>query len=558
MRAYLRLLLTERLNALRMLGGQSGRTAAQKTKHTLKCVGIALIALMVLSLVVGAEYLLLQAFSSIGAADTFLQLVFLVCMLTTLLVSFFFVLSSLFFSKDVLYVAALPLSSRKSFATRLTMVLLGEAGISLAISLPAIVMYGAMTGAPWDLYLRAVLFTPWLSALPIAVVTLLSFLLIRCARLWKRREGLTTIASFVLMAVFLFFYMRFVSQASNNAVNGMLASLLSRNSALLTPLLNALPPVRWIDTAIRGSGWTAYGMGLLFVGAGVACLGLIVWLLGGGYQALAIQQTEAIAAVNRGARRSGREAGCHSPVAALCRRELKDVFTTPIYATNSLCGAVMFPVMLLAFYFASGSEVFAELKPLMGMLNYLPRALVLAVATAVFCLTCSMNMAVSTSVSREGKRSYFSHVIPVAPGTVLRAKLWMGMILNVICSVPMAIVCVCLLPMFWAEILLGLIVAQAFSLLTCSLAITLDAARPNFHWRSETEAIKQSVNGMLSMLICVVLLAGLVLGFIALTRSGVGATQTYWTMALLLAVLAFAGDRLMIRRASVRYSLQEK
>ena len=243
---------------------------------------------------------------------------------------------------------------------------------------------------------------------------------------------------------------------------------------------------------------------------------------------------------------------------ALYRREMKDVFTTPIYATNSLAGAVMFPVMLLAFYFASGSESMPQLAPLLALLQFVPREVVLAIATGVLCLTDSMNMAVSTSVSREGKRAYFSHVIPVAPGTQLRAKLWMGMTMNAISSLPMAIVCVCLLPSFWAEIALGWVISQAYSLLTCAMAIALDASRPNFHWRSETEAIKQNMNGLFSMLGCVLVLGALVGGFFLLKGNGLGMSASYWILVALLVVLAVLADQLLVRKASVTYTLQEK
>lgn len=558
MLAYLRLLIRERLSAWRMAGGLQGQTSQQKTKRLFKLLGIALLALMCLGMVVSIEYLLMQGFVGLGDVSSFLQLVFLFSMVATLLMSFFFVLSSLFFSKDIVYVAALPITSRQVFSARLVMVLLGEGAISLLICLPAAIMYGLHTQASWDMYLRMLLFVPWLCALPIAITTLLSFLLIRVSALWKRREGLTTIASFVFMGVFLFFYMRFVSQISEDAFEGFLANILARNASLFAPFLNAFPPIRWLNAAVCGVGLPAYGYGLLFVAVSAACLLLLVWLLGRNYQALAIKQTEAISALNKGQRRSGKEPGCLSPMMALCRRELKDIFITPIYATNSLVGAVMFPVMLLAFYFASSSGNLPQLKPLLGMLQLVPRPIVLGIATVGFCLTNTMNMAVSTSVSREGRRNYFSHVIPVSPETQLRAKLWMGLIINAILAVPMAAVLLVLLPGFWPEILAGLAIAFCFSVLTCALSISLDASRPNFHWRNETEAIKQSVNGMISMFGSMLLLALLVLGYFGLIKLGLSNAQAIGSIAVLLALLAAGADWFLRKRATITYSLQEK
>ncbi|MCL1855121.1 MAG: hypothetical protein FWF86_05250, partial [Clostridia bacterium] len=191
MLAYLRLLVRERLLALKPMANQ--KKGQSRAKAMLAYVCFALLFLLLYAMVVVVEYFAFQGLAAIGQAEGALAAVFLLCTFIALFLNFYMVLTTLFFSKDIGFVSALPISSRALLTVRLLMVALGEAGIAIATCLPMVVLYGVHSGAGVGMIVKLILFVPFIPVLPMAVVTLLSFFLIRLSALWKRRDGVTTV-----------------------------------------------------------------------------------------------------------------------------------------------------------------------------------------------------------------------------------------------------------------------------------------------------------------------------------------------------------------------------
>lgn len=176
------------------------------------------------------------------------------------------------------------------------------------------------------------------------------------------------------------------------------------------------------------------------------------------------------------------------------------MITVPTYATNCLTGAIMFPVMLVAMILGMQKEIGDS--NVIGMLGGLLNApLYLAIATGFLCFTGTMGLAAPSAVSREGKRHALRLTYPVSGGMQLAAKLLMGVSYNLLSAVISAVVLWVLFPQYWAQTLIALVISQVFSALWCMVGLLLDVYHPKLNWKTETEAVKQSVNGMLSMLV---------------------------------------------------------
>jgi len=218
---------------------------------------------------------------------------------------------------------------------------------------------------------------------------------------------------------------------------------------------------------------------------------------------------------------------------------------------------VMFPVMMVVMFLGMGqsNEVYLAIR---GLVQGIDKPVYLAAATAGFCLTGSMNIAVSTAVSREGKVHYFSRIIPVAANTQLMAKLCMGLTLSVATLWMAATVLWVFLPGLWLETLVAMLIAGLFALLTCVAGLILDALRPNFSWKSETEAVKRSMNGVFAMFGSMLLLGLLVALFLVLQSLGF---SSGWSVAIIAAVMAVVDGLLLLwlmGKVSTAYGLQEK
>ncbi len=556
MRAYLRLLLKDRLLALRP-GADTAR-GRSKVKSVFTVLGFALLSLMLYAMVVALEYFVFQGFAAMGQAAGALAVAFLLCVFLTLFMSFYMVFNTLFFSKDIELVSALPISSRGLLADKLILIALGEAGSSLLICAPVVILYGLHTGAGFLYYLKALLFTPFVPMIPMALVALLSFGLIRVSALWKRREGVTTVATILFVGLIVAFQMSFsMHSGSQEDFGRMMMGLVMRQSVLADWFVRLFPPVGWLSHALVQSGYAAWANGVVFALASAGSVLLVVLALGGQYQRLAIKQSEAVARLNAYAKKRRRDAGARSPLGALYLREMKELFTVPAYATNCLGSLIMFPIMAVATITSLGQ--YSQGLPAADwlMANLSPMAFFL-IFLAGFCFTCFMNIAVATAVSREGKRRYFSKIIPVPAGTQLLAKLYMGLSVDMASVLLTAVILWALLPGLWMQTALAMVAVVPFAVLSCALGLLLDVYFPRLGWKTETEAVKRNLNGVYGMFGTMALEALLVAAFFGLRALGLG---EIWSILLLLALLCGL-DVLLLKwltgKASRVYLLQEK
>lgn len=497
MLAYWKLLMRNRLKAL---SPKSLRKEGQKAwKAVLGYIAMALLFVFVYGMVLFMEMIAYDVAKRIGEPQAVIALALLGCTLVTLIYSFFYVMSVLFFGKDNAFVGALPISSHGILAAKLSTVLMGEAGLSFLICAPLMLRYGIETGAAAGYYVRMLVGQLLLPVAPVCVSTLLSFLLIRISALWKRREGMTTVMSFLLLGGIIAAQMSFTLNADDEQINAAILKLMFGQTSITNMVLSAYPPLKWLTESLTLSGAAAWGRAGLFAGLSIAALFVVIALCGGGYMRLALKQEESIRRVNSGKKR-GRRERVRSPFWALYRQEMREVITVPTYATNCLTGAIMFPVMLVAMILGMQKEIGDS--NVIGMLGGLLNApLYLAIATGFLCFTGTMGLAAPSAVSREGKRHALRLTYPVSGGMQLAAKLLMGVSYNLLSAVISAVVLWVLFPQYWAQTLIALVISQVFSALWCMVGLLLDVYHPKLNWKTETEAVKQSVNGMLSMLV---------------------------------------------------------
>ena len=555
MPAYFRLLVKSRLLSLKPMAYQ--KKGQSKARVLLAYLGFVLLFLLLYAMVVALEYFVFQGFAAIGQAEGALAATFLLCAFIVLFLNFFVVFTTLFFSKDIGFVSALPISSRGLLTVNLLMIALGEAGVAIATCLPMVILYGMHTGAGFWLYVKMLLFIPFLPVLPMAIVTLLSFFLIRISALWKRRDGVTTIVTLLFVALLILTQMNFSMSVQEEHIAGFLIRLAMRQSVLVDLLVKAFPPIRWLCDAMTRPELAGWGYGLLYGVVSAAAMVLVVWLLGRRYQPLAIKQSEALARLNAKARKGRKNWRQRSPLQVLYLRELKEIITVPAYATNCLAGLILFPIMVAVVAVAGNREIGG--LPVASMLQgWLSPQLIFLIYAAVFSFSGFANMAVSTSVSREGKRRYFGRIIPVPASTQLLAKLFMGLTFNMSAMFLTAAAVVALLPATWPQALGGLGVGFLFTLMSCFLGLILDTYHPRLTWKSEIEAIKRNPNGVISMFGTMALLAVWIGGGVGLTALGLPLNGSILLIILVMAGIDAMLLKWLIGKASEVHLLLEK
>ena len=554
MLAYLRVQFLHKLRGFTF--NQSGKKAG-KGKTILAALGMTVLMLYLYGVLVFLEYMVFDTLTSMPLLSlmkpeyVLLVAVLLASTLLTLIYGFFSVNAQLFFSDDVAGVAALPLSGRSVLTVRMISAWVSDALLTLLAVLPLAVMISLKFGFDALLYVKLIVICACVPLIPLTVDMLLSFLLIRISGLWKRREGITVIATFLLMFLVIGGELM-LSGMEEEELSQMMISLLIGEKSIVNVLLANYPPLQWAADGLMKTGadaWLSIG---LFVLVSVAVFAVAIWLLGNRYLPLAVKQSEIRTSLNKGERKmkGGEE---RSPRKALLMQELREIFTVPAYVTNGLAGVIMIPLMLVAMGVALAQT--GEIGEFLDVVSrYLNNEIMFAIVAGLGIFASSISIA-STSVSREGATHEIRKTFPISGLDHLLPKLWTGMIINSIALVVVDVAAIVVLPKFWLGTLLGFLVAQIANFALNALSLSFDAAHPKLNWKTEQEAMKSNFNTMivfLESLALIGLMAGVVFGVVKL--GGTFATGLL-AASLLAAGMAVLSWMLLSRKAAKDYFL---
>ncbi len=467
----------------------------------------------------------------------------------TLVMAFFFIMSSLFLGRDAAFLASMPVKTRTILSAKLTQVWLSETLIDAVILLPACILYGTRTGQAPDFYLRMVIVWLLVAILPICIAAFFSAFLVRLSALWKHREILLTVSGILLFLAYMILMMNVGSITGDSAEAGeMLQKFFLENSARISGMTKMFPPAGWAAEGLLGD----WGQLALFALVSAAAAAALIAGLGVFYRKLSLLQSETPASssgkkgIQRGAIREG------SAYKANVLREFKQIIRVPSYATNILPIAFM-PVLMIIMFGVMFNRSAGESGGLTELLGQLNPAIIMCILAAALSYMSGMNPALSTAVTREGKGHDFLKALPVSARTLIYAKMTVGYGLEAVGVICAAVVIMVMMHGFILETAMATILCLVFCFGCACLALSRDVKKPRLDWVTEQEAVKQNFGVLISMLLSWAIL-------IALAGAGFLMLDAGWTLvpvfAVLLAVLlalAYGAYRILMKNVDKYY-----
>ncbi|MBQ9264146.1 MAG: hypothetical protein IJ189_08065 [Clostridia bacterium] len=516
-----------------------------------KAIGMAILYVVLIlylaGLVVYVENALLNVLIRLGMPDMILTIACVGAMLSTLILAFFFIMSSLYFSKDTAFIASLPIKSRTVLAAKMAQIWLSETGVSALFMLPACILYGIKTHPDVLFYLRMILIWAAIAVLPIVLVAFLSTLLIRLSALWKKREMVATVGGIMLLVAYMIVCMNLGSIAGDDP-EAYLMELLTNHMARIKSLSRLFPPAGWAARGLMGD----WGQLVLFLFVSLATFAFAVWVIGMWYHNLSLMQSETSATRSKHGKKAVNYT-VSSAFQACCRREIKQIFRVPAYATNILPISFM-PVLMVGVMALSLSRAMAQEGDTLAMLlENVSGGTVLAVMAALMSFMAGMNPALSSAVTREGKGHDALTALPVPFRTVVLAKLAVGMGLSVIGCIPAAVILSVLLPGYGLHAFLAFIATVLYCYVSGCVALSNDVSHPKFDWLTETEAIKQKSGTLIGILVSWALLGLLAVISIFVLEKGFSTFAYAALLILLLLAAAFTAHRFLLHTADQKY-----
>ena len=178
-----------------------------------------------------------------------------------------------------------------------------------------------------------------------------------------------------------------------------------------------------------------------------------------------------------------------------------------MYVINGLFGIFITPFLLpLSFRISADAESIEQIRALVSAPEFSFYAVLFALA--VIELTSAINVAASSSFSREGASFWITKIIPYS----LKQQAFVKALFSTSISI-MGIIVNCLIFKVYFNygfIQIGVIfcVGILFAVLWNLIGVFIDMKRPKLEWTNETEAIKQNVNVVLSILLCIAISIG--------------------------------------------------
>ena len=544
----LRLQLLSRFSALKprnltaSLKEKKGRTIAYMILYPVLFVYLGTILII-------TETKILDVLMKMGMPDLLLSLAVMMSLVGTLILSFFFIMSSLYFGRDAAFIAALPVKPRTVLFAKLTQVWISETAINAIIILPASIMYSLRVNVDALFYVRMLILWLTVAMLPIAIVSVISTGLIRFSSLWKRRDLIATVFGMVFLVAYMYAAGTMGGMAGDSSAGGeMIEQFMAQNTARIEAMTRIFPPAAWAAKGLLGD----WGQLMLFAAVSVGAMALVVWLLGYGYRDLSLLQTETPTVTRKkGSVKTSFASG--SAFRACCLREIRQILRVPSYAINILPISFMPLLMVVMIYMITSKGLSGDGTSLAQELSGVNGVIVLAALTAVMAYMSGMSTALSTAVTREGKGHDYMTALPVSAKTIVLAKFAVGYGLSMAGVLMAGIALLILFPAFSLQVVLACVLCGLFTFITACLALARDVAHPRLDWVTEQEAVKQSFGVLIAMLIGWAILAALGGLTYLLITWGVEMLPYFGIMAALLLLASFIAYGYLMRTAEKKY-----
>ena len=411
--------------------------------------------------------------------------------------------------------AALPVPVRTVVLARTAPLYGFGVALSALLSVPLYAAYFTFAPASPAAVATAAAVSVLAPLAPAAVATLVSLALTSVAVRF-RHAGAVQLALSALLVVAVVAGSLALGRASSGVDDAAaLVAMGDVAGALSAAVASAYPPAAWAAAAVREGSLA----GLLAFAALSLALPVLVTL------ALAARYPSVNAVATSGPRRRARPAaasrGAASPLRALTVKEFRRIGSMPFYALNDCAGLLLMVAAAVAIALfgadalltsgvVDGVQLDAQAVAAM-------RAQVDAALPWVFGFCGAMSLTAAPSVSLEARASWLMLTAPVGAGTVLGSKLLANLVLGGAATAASA---VALLAGGTGPLLVLQCVVTAGGMLTgfASVALAIDASRPNLSWTTPAEVVKRGLPMMVGALGGALVSLGL--GFLSVTAAG--------------------------------------
>ncbi|MGI6669007.1 MAG: putative ABC transporter permease subunit [Acetivibrionales bacterium] len=417
----------------------------------------------------------------------------------------FYILGMFYFSKDVETLVPLPLKPYEVIGGKFAVIMVNEYLTSVPLLLPPIIIYGTGTSQGLPYWLKSAALIIVSPVIPLAVAAVIIVAIMRVANLRKHKDLFIILGG--LAAMFIGIGISLLAQNFPKDPEEM-RRFFTGQAGIVDLIGSRYPPAMWATKSLSESGLAGLGYILLFVVVSLLLFLLLLWLSNLMYYKafLAGQEVGRKRRILSGIRLEKQYGSMADPAIALAIREWKILVRTPVYLLNGLVGSIIGPIIAAMMFMVRKSDPGIERFFNMAVNpDVAPYFLLGGLGLMLF--TAGMNVVASTSLSREGRTIWITKMIPVPARQQVNAKLIVSFLVSAIGVAVTGIIMGLFfnLPVLW--VIGAVVTGFVGSVPMIALSLLIDVFHPKLVWNSETEAMKQNMNGALGMLASILVLA---------------------------------------------------
>ena len=463
---------------------------------------------------------------AIDQAGYLMNVGFLITAVIIFLFSIFAIPSIYYFSRDIDHLLVLPIKPQTILTSKLAVCVVYEYLFTAAILLPMYITFLMQIGFSFLSLLCFLFIFFTLPIYPLVLSSVLTMIIMRFVPFFNNRDRFNLIGGIIVVvaAVALSFW---IQTMENEDITAVMQALVDGNNSLMrfgTVLFPFVPSAAM--ACFHGD------LLQLLLYALITVLALAVFMLCG--KALYFKGAIGGSETSHSRRKLEAKQLAGSRHRSVFRtyliKEFKILFRTPVFFTNCVLTAIIMPIVLVVAVYTSLQGL--DLRELITaqMIHSIDNlwCYVLVVSFLVGGFMGGINMISSTAISREGTNAFFMKMIPVPVQTQVLAKAGCGILISAI-SCWLLIIPLHLVLSYPIYLDLVFVVGSLVSIVMTNLfGVLIDLLRPKLIWEQEAAAVKQNLNGFISVLLSF-LLAGICFGLL----------YVGWNQVLIIAVALF-------------------
>ncbi len=453
------------------------KTANKKKGKTAGFLGLFGIALLFVVLILAVAYIYAKMFAEtyllLGKTQEFLTSIFALINVICLIFSFYTSSSNLYGGKDYDLLGAMPIKTHIIVLSKLVFMYLADLIFAVLILIPSVIVQLDMLGGVATTNLiRLGIMALFLPVFPMVISIILGALVALISTNFKRK---TLVQSLLYVVVFL-------------AIYGI--------SLIDTDLMDTLAPIRkmYFLLPLVEKGALSFGYTALFCGISSAIFVTAFFVVCKTYNWLntKLKSVKRTKNFTLGTYRQ------NSQLKVLLKKEFKLLFSSPIYAMNTLLGSVFVLIGGIAFTVMSFNAGLTEVAVTFAI-----------IMQTLFAFALMISPTTAVSISVEGSTFYLMRTMPISTKKLLNVKLLVNLLVGAIPALISSLVFAFTLKgaSIWF-ILLGIVNSVLYSVLGGNLGLLFNLLFPTMKWDNITKAVKQSFSLFFTILVGMLMAGG--------------------------------------------------